>query len=81
MFSHEYTQLSDRDRTPDPHRQNLSTTFVQKREKVWVNIPSSHRGRGAHIRGGMDRQHQDGEQHVDTTRAGLRGRRNGVLEE
>lgn len=30
----EYTQLSDRDRTPDPHRQNLSTTFVQKREKV-----------------------------------------------
>lgn len=46
-----------------------------------MNIPSSHRGRGAHIRGGMDRQHQDGEQHVDTTRAGLRGRRNGVLEE
>lgn len=42
-----HTQVSDRDRTPDPQRQNLSTTSMQKREKVWVNIPSSHGGRGA----------------------------------
>lgn len=75
MFSHEDTQLSVRDRSPDPNWQNLSTTFMQKCEKIWVNVPSSHREREAQIRGVVNRQHQDGEQQMDTTRTGLGGKR------
>lgn len=33
----------------------------------------------AQFRGGVNRQHQDGEQQMDTTRAGLGGRGNEVL--